>query len=187
MPHTIVVAKSWCAPARLPIQAAFQPLGIKARFGPVQLQPPIIGNVFQMPTHQTQNVTVSDAQAEWAEYVIGAVCRQHNYKVVSPLRNPKSFQNGYNRRTVPMPWAYEINGMPKVDTIANCVKSLPPNLQEQAMQDMQMATEAEKRSGGIAFGHHGRRPSERMAKPKGKQKRNSQYKRGGSFWDFLKG
>lgn len=135
--HTFTIQKGWCTPARFFVDKAFTPLGIRAKWGGVVLnyeKDPDTGKDRIVPSDQTQDVTVSAAQATWAEYVLGAVCGQVDMNVTAGIMDVANFQKGMARKGVPLPWLYStLKDAPKDDARV-CMKSLPPAQQKDAAE-----------------------------------------------------
>lgn len=157
--HTFVTQKGWCTPSRIFIEKAYRPLGIKAKFGAVELQyeKDEDGNERPVPTDQVQTVTVNESQADWAEYVLGAVCGQVPIRVISGIRNRGNFNRGKARRGVPMPWLYDAMGEVPKDDVKTCVSKLPKDQRKAAEEAMERG-EVDVRMGGpgMRFTHEGR-------------------------------
>lgn len=139
MTHTFTTVKGWCCPARNYINAAFKPLGIKAKYGVTKAHKDTTGiedaDKWTPPTSQTQTVTVSDKQATWAEYVLGAVCSQSDIQITNGIKDRRNFAKGQARSGVPMPWLYKAMGSVPDDDKAACVASLPADERKLAELD----------------------------------------------------
>ena len=168
--HTFTSVKPWCAPARVYVEKAFKPLGIKAKYGRVVHAYDLpSGGKSDIPTSQTQDITVSQSQAEWASYVLGAL-RSQTAITFGNIYDMEQHNQGAARSTIPMPWLYDKGGKPITDDIKACVASLPESKQEAARKASTEVGVVQSR--GLLYGHEGRKAAKR-ASSKGPAKSKS--------------
>lgn len=150
--HTFVTQKAWCTPSRVFVEKAYSRLGIDAKYGPVvhHYERDEDGKEKVTPTSQDQSITVRESQADWAEYVLGAVASQTGIEVVSGIRSARNFENGKKRKGVPMPWMYaELDKIPD-DDIKTCVANLPRS-QRKAAEEAMKRGEVDTRFGAAGL------------------------------------